>query len=427
MLTLSPFLGQVGCKCRIPEADILGCVEKSISQISGASLFEKMQNRKNDGFTLVELIVVIAILAIMAGVAVPAYSGYVEKANIAADQALVSDVVNALTLYYYDNYGKSETPISGHIVLTTSGNTTDGDAAAAMNAVFGEGAWAELKLKHNGWTSSAGTVDMENVNSSSFGEAYRGEMMERVSSLSGVLADYFGSGATYKPLQDYMKENNITTTDPQVLANLAVLQAANSVTGVDATKFTNAYVNYGGVQLANELQKDNGANLDKMTAYAVAYAQMEGTLNYIEAQAAASGSDAQKQEIAEIKKYWADESKELKDVQTVEALLNAVEGKLYNETSPVYSFADAYVVGDQSAKDASAFISYMTGVQEVAPSLTDDLSEMASSDFYKGGTVNGLVEDYISAGTILNGSAAGSVTVFFKSNGVSFYPVDILG
>ena len=52
--------------------------------------------RKNEGFTLVELIVVIAILGILAAVAVPTYSGYVKKAAEANDAQLLSAANTAL-------------------------------------------------------------------------------------------------------------------------------------------------------------------------------------------------------------------------------------------------------------------------------------------------------------------------------------------
>ena len=57
------------------------------------------------GFTLIELMIVVAIIGILAAVAIPQYQNYVARAQVAEGLALASGVKTALTLYYQETGG----------------------------------------------------------------------------------------------------------------------------------------------------------------------------------------------------------------------------------------------------------------------------------------------------------------------------------
>lgn len=61
-------------------------------------LINKLKNRK--GFTLIELIVVLAVLAVIMAIAVPRFLSVQKEAEIDADQATIDMIAKAAELYY---------------------------------------------------------------------------------------------------------------------------------------------------------------------------------------------------------------------------------------------------------------------------------------------------------------------------------------
>lgn len=97
--------------------------------------------KKTEGFTLVELIVVIAILGILAGVGTVGYSGYIKKANIAADEQLLAALNQAFAAACIENGEDQKNVAKADDVMTadhkvTGVTVTDHSKADAIVASF---------------------------------------------------------------------------------------------------------------------------------------------------------------------------------------------------------------------------------------------------------------------------------------------------
>ena len=81
--------------------------------------------RSGKGFTLIELMVVIAIILILALIAVPAYRNMQIRAKKSRAQEDMRNIATALEAYYVDwnTYPSSLTPLTGSADSTTSSNT----------------------------------------------------------------------------------------------------------------------------------------------------------------------------------------------------------------------------------------------------------------------------------------------------------------
>jgi type IV pilus assembly protein PilA len=133
-----------------------------------------MNLNKQRGFTLIELMIVVAIIAILAAIAIPAYNGYIRQAKLSSGQAnydtavrlvrnelskrsaggtATSNVVTDL------NAGGKVNPFTGSGTAFTTGTTPAAGQVAISNAnLNGLTNGTRVQISYNGSIGSTGTT-----------------------------------------------------------------------------------------------------------------------------------------------------------------------------------------------------------------------------------------------------------------------------
>jgi len=97
------------------------------------------------GFTLIELMIVVAIIGILAAVAIPSYQDYTARAQVSEAMSLTSGIKTSIAEWYADKGGFPADPASvsatttgkyvGSITFSTSGSYFFIDATMASSGV----------------------------------------------------------------------------------------------------------------------------------------------------------------------------------------------------------------------------------------------------------------------------------------------------
>ena len=121
-------------------------------------MISKLRNKAQEGFTLIELMIVVAIIGILAAVAIPAFMKYIKKSKTSEARQFVKKIYDGARAYYMDRNGREtladadggaqfpRSADSGDTVPAVGACCSSGDKCMPSAANWTDDTWVALQF-----------------------------------------------------------------------------------------------------------------------------------------------------------------------------------------------------------------------------------------------------------------------------------------